>query len=141
MKARDIMHTPTFVDPDQPIVEAVKAMTQKNISSVLVGSAEKPIGMFTERDVLREVVTKGVDAKKVSLYSLMCETGLKDVMCKTLTTVSEDTPLEEVAQKMMGRYVRHMPVVDGGGKIVGMLSARTVMNGLRFSYLSRRTRS
>ena len=141
MKARDIMHTPTFVDPDQPIVKAVKAMTQKNISSVLVGSAEKPIGMFTERDVLREVVTKGVDAKKVSLYSLMCETGLKDVMCKTLTTVSEDTPLEEVAQKMMGRYVRHMPVVDGGGKIVGMLSARTVMNGLRFSYLSRRTRS
>ncbi len=141
MKAKDIMHTPTFVDPDKPIVEAVKAMTLKNISSVIVGSAEKPIGMFTERDVLREVVSKGVDAKTVSLYTLMCETDLKDVMCRTLTTVREETPLEEVAEKMMGRYVRHMPVADGSGKIVGVLSARTVMNGLRFSYLSRRTRS
>lgn len=138
MKAKDIMHSPTFVDQDKPIVEAVKKMQERNISSVIVGTAESPIGMFTERDVLREVVMRGIDAKKVSLYDLMCNTELKEVMCRVLTTVHKDTPLEDVAEKMMGRYVRHMPVTDESGKIVGMLSARTVMNGLKYAYLTRR---
>ncbi|RMF90282.1 MAG: CBS domain-containing protein [Methanobacteriota archaeon] len=132
------MHKPTFVDPDRPIVEAVEKMQKRNISSVIVGTAENPIGMFTERDVLREVVMRGIDAKKVSIYDLMCNTELKDVMCNVLTTVSQDTPLEEVAEKMMGRYVRHMPVTDDTGKIVGMVSARTVMNGLKYAYFTRR---
>lgn len=138
MKVKDIMHKPTFVDPDRPIVEAVEKMQKRNISSVIVGTAENPIGMFTERDVLREVVMRGIDAKKVSIYDLMCNTELKDVMCNVLTTVSQDTPLEEVAEKMMGRYVRHMPVTDDTGKIVGMVSARTVMNGLKYAYFTRR---
>ena|SRR3990172_2696431 len=140
MKIKDIMHSPTFVEPEKPIVEAVKKMQKLNISSVIVGTAEDPIGMFTERDVLREVVMKGVDAKKVSLYDLMCNTELKHVMCKVLTTVHQDTPLEEVAEKMMGRYVRHMPVVDDSKKIVGMVSARTVMNGLKYAYFTKRRR-
>jgi CBS domain-containing protein len=119
MKAKDIMHNPNFVDQDKPIVEAVKKMEDLNISSVIVGTAESPIGMFTERDVLREVVMRGIDAKRVSLYDLMCNTELKEVMCRVLTTINEDILLEEVAEKMMGRYVRHMPVTDKSGRIVG----------------------
>jgi CBS domain-containing protein len=138
LNAKDIMHSPTFVSPDKPIVEAVKKMENNNISSVLVGTAEDAIGMFTERDVLREVVMRGIDAKKVLLYDLMCNTELKEVMCRVLTTVNENTPLEEVAEMMMGRYVRHMPVTNDDGKIVGVLSARTVMNGLKYSYFTRR---
>jgi CBS domain-containing protein len=138
VKIKEIMHLPTFVEPDKPIAEAVRKMDKRNISSVIVGTAENPIGMFTERDVLREVVMKGVDAKKVSLYHLMCNTELKDVMCRVITTVNENTHLEEVAEKMMGRYVRHMPVTDDSGKIVGVVSARTVMNGLKYSYYTRR---
>jgi CBS domain-containing protein len=138
MKVKDIMHSPTFVNSDKPIVEAVEEMQKRNISSVIVGTAENPIGMFTERDVLREVVMRGIDAKKVTLYDLMCNTELKEVMCRVMTKVNQDMPLEEVAEKMMGRYVRHMPVTDASGKIVGMVSARTVMNGLKYAYFTRR---
>jgi CBS domain-containing protein len=142
MKIKDIMHTPTFVDPDKPIVEAAKVMEKNNISSVIVGTPDSPIGMFTERDILREVVMKGIDAKKMTLYHLMCNTELKAVMCRVLTTVNENSPLEEVAEKMMGRYVRHMPVTDDNGKVVGIVSARTVMNGLKYAYFhSRNTKS
>jgi CBS domain-containing protein len=139
MKVKDIMHKPTFVDQDKAIVEAVKKMQDLNRSSVIVGTAENPIGMFTERDVLREVVMRGIDVKKISLYDLMCNTELKEVMCKVMTTVHEDTPLEDVAELMMGRYVRHMPVKNSTGKIVGIVSARTVMNGLKYSFAARRT--
>ncbi len=140
MNAKEIMHSPTFIDPDKPIVEAVKKMEKGNISSVIVGTAENPIGMFTERDVLREVVMRGIDAKKISLYDLMCSTDLKDVMCRVLTSVNENAGIEEVAEKMMGRYVRHMPVVNDDGKIVGIVSARTVMNGLKYAYFTKRRR-
>ena len=37
----------------------------------------------------------------------------------------------------MGRYIRHLPVTDGSGKIVGMVSARTIMNAMRVSYFKR----
>ncbi|MCS4541555.1 MAG: CBS domain-containing protein, partial [Euryarchaeota archaeon] len=61
MKIKEMMHKPTFVDPNAPIADAVKTMIEKNISSVIVGSNDKEIiGMFTERDVLREVVAKGL---------------------------------------------------------------------------------
>jgi CBS domain-containing protein len=131
MKVKEIMHAPTFVPPETTIAEAAKIMVRKNISSVIVGTPTDPIGMFTERDMLREVVVKNLDTQKTSLVDIMCGTELKHVMCRVITTVHQDAPVEEAAERMMGRYVRHMPVVDDEGKIVGMVSARTVMNALR----------
>lgn len=137
MKIKDIMHSPTFVDPSTSIADAAKIMVEKNISSVIVGTATKPVGMFTERDMLREVVVKGLDSKGISLVDLMCGTELKDKMCKVIITVNENEPIEKAAEKMMGRYVRHMPVTNNSGKIVGMVSARTVMNAMRVAYFKR----
>ncbi len=131
MKVKDIMHAPTFVDPDTSVADAAKIMVRKNISSVIVGTAKDPIGMFTERDMLREVIIKGLDSKKTSLVDIMCSTELKHVMCRVITTINWNEPVEEAAERMMGRYIRHLPVVNDDGEIVGMVSARTVMNALR----------
>ncbi len=141
MKVKDIMHAPTFVSPDTTIAEAAKIMVRKNISSVIVGTPKEPIGMFTERDMLREVVVKNLDTKKTSLYDIMCGTELKHVMCRVITTINWNEPVEEAAERMMGRYVRHLPVVNDEGEIVGMVSARTVMNALRRKAISDKYRS
>ncbi|MCS4541118.1 MAG: CBS domain-containing protein, partial [Euryarchaeota archaeon] len=126
--------------PNAPIADAVKTMIEKNISSVIVGSNDKEIiGMFTERDVLREVVAKGLDATKVSLIDVMCSKELKHLMCRVTITVNENAPIEEAADKMMGRYIRHLPVTNDDGKIVGMVSARTVMNALKYANLRRKS--
>lgn len=125
------MHQPTFVPADTNVADAAKIMVRKNLSSVIVGAPKDPIGMFTERDMLREVVMKGLDTKKISLYDIMCGTELKNVMCRVITTINWNEAIEEAAEMMMGRYVRHLPAVNDNGEIVGMLSARTVMNALR----------
>jgi len=58
-------------------------------------------------------------------------------MCKVIITVNENETLDKAAEKMMGRYIRHLPVTNDDGKVVGMISARTVMNAMRFSYFKR----
>lgn len=131
------MHNPTFVDPSMSIADAAQIMVEKNISSVIVGTPTRPVGMFTERDMLREVVVKGLDSKVISLVDLMCGTELKDKMCKVIITVNQNETLEKAAEKMMGRYIRHLPVTDDDGKIVGMVSARTIMNAMRVAYFKR----
>lgn len=140
MRVRDIMHGPTFVDPSTSIADAAKIMVEKNISSVIVGTPTNPVGMFTERDMLREVVVKGLDSKGISLVDLMCGTELKDKMCKVIITVNENETLDKAAEKMMGRYIRHLPVTSDDGKIVGMVSARTIMNAMRVAYFKRATK-
>ncbi len=137
MRVKDIMHGPTFVDPSTPVADAAKIMVEKNISSVIVGTPTSPVGMFTERDMLREVVVKGLDSRGISLVELMCGTELRDKMCRVIVTVNQDETLDKAAEKMMGRYIRHLPVTDGSGKIVGMVSARTIMNAMRVSYFKR----
>ncbi|GBE54245.1 MAG TPA: CBS domain-containing protein [Euryarchaeota archaeon] len=131
MNVKDIMHAPTFVDPGTSVADAAKIMVRKNVSSLLVGTPKDVIGMFTERDMLREVIINGLDSKKISLVDIMCSTELKSVMCRVLTTINWNEPVEEAAERMMGRYVRHLPVSNDDGEIVGMVSARTVMNALR----------
>jgi CBS domain-containing protein len=125
MRVKEIMHGPTFVSPETLVCDAAKIMKEKNISSVIVGTAEKPIGMFTERDIARKVAANGLDCSV---------TRVKDTMSTKVETVSEDSPVEEAITRMMTHYVRHMPVVDKKGKIVGMISARTVMDALRYHY-------
>jgi CBS domain-containing protein len=137
MRVKDVMHNPTFVDPSMSIADAAQIMVEKNISSVIVGTPTRPVGMFTERDMLREVVVKGLDSKVISLVDLMCGTELKDKMCKVIITVNQNETLEKAAEKMMGRYIRHLPVTDDDGKIVGMVSARTIMNAMRVAYFKR----
>lgn len=137
MRVKDVMHSPTFVDPSTPIADAAKIMVEKNISSVIVGTPTNPVGMFTERDMLREVVVKGLDSKGILLVDLMCGTELKDKMCKVIITVNENETLDKAAEKMMGRYIRHLPVTDNDGRIVGMVSARTIMNAMRVAYFKR----
>jgi CBS domain-containing protein len=75
-------------------------------------------GIFTERDVLRKLSLSGRDPKKTPVRELMTT----PVELATLAT----TPGEALAT-MVERHFRHLPVVDGEGKLLGMLSIRNVL--------------
>ncbi|MDF7798296.1 CBS domain-containing protein [Pontiellaceae bacterium B1224] len=90
------------VKPDQPIVEAVQRMEDISAGTALVMDEGDVVGIISERDVFRKVVLEGksLDTVKVS-----------DIMSKTLTTVSPDTPLDECMQLMTEKRIRHLPVL------------------------------
>ncbi len=103
--------------PSDTILEAAKKMYENNVGSVLVVNEEgKLLGIFTERDLVRAV------AKGVSL-----DTPLEQVMTKKLITASLDEALPLIASKMVENNIRHIPVVDKEGKLLGIISIRKVL--------------
>ncbi len=128
----EIMHKPTFVDSRSIITDAAKIMCEKNIASVIVGSATSPDGILTERDVLKKVVAEGIDPRR---------TLVKDVMHPKVVTINENASVQDAAKLLMTHYIRHLPVSDKFDKVIGMVSARTVMDALGRFYVSDRRRS
>ena len=105
-------------DPKTPIKAAIKTLHKKHIGSlVITDSNHKCIGIFTERDVLR-VVAQGVNL----------DTPIEEVMTSNVTTIGEEASLEEARRLIVTHAVRHLPVVNSKGELVGLLSVRKLLD-------------
>lgn len=100
------------VAPEVTVLDAVAHMNEKGVGALLVTDEERPIGMFTERDVLRRVV----DARRDP-----ASTRVADVMSHELVVVHPEVTVEEAMAIMTERRCRHLPVIEGDD-IVGMVS-------------------
>jgi CBS domain-containing protein len=87
-------------------------------SVVVVDAAGRPVGIVTERDIVR-FLAQEVDFK----------TPLGQVARKGLITASPDDSLISAAAKMIEHNIRHLPVVEGG-RLVGVISIRDVLRAL-----------
>lgn len=105
--------------PDQTASEAIRAMLEAGVGSVVVADGPELVGIFTERDVLR---LAGANAS-------FGTTLLRDVMTPAPLTVTPDVGILDAAQLMGERNLRHLPVVEGGN-LVGIVSIRDVLGFL-----------
>ena len=108
----------TAVGVSSTISEAMNLMAEKNIGRVLVVEDGIPIGIFTEKDVLKRVMNKKLDAAK---------TGIKKAMTSPVRSVREDTHIVEALGSMYKAKFRHLLVKEPKGKIVGMISMRRIL--------------
>lgn len=98
---------------DTPLMDAVRAMVQRNCGSVVIVQDRQPIGIFTERDLLNKVVAQNKDASALFL---------RDVMTIEIKTArAEDGVAASIRRMSQGRF-RHLPIVDHNGNLVGLLS-------------------
>jgi CBS domain-containing protein len=94
-------------------------MVERLVGAVAVVDENRVVaGIFTERDVLRKLALSGRDPETVPVREMM--TSPVD-----LATV-ETTPGEALAV-MVERHYRHLPVVDGEGRLLGVLSIRNLL--------------
>lgn len=111
-------HETTFaVGVNDPVLDALKSMLAKNIGAILVKDADKFVGIFTERDYARKGEVAGNSA---------ATTKMKDVMTKSLVTVSPEASVEECMGLMLKYRIRHLPVAEGA-KIIGLVSMRDIV--------------
>jgi CBS domain-containing protein len=104
--------------PNVSVKEAITTLYEKHIGCVIsIDEDKKCIGIFTERDAVRLV------AKDVPL-----DQPLHNVMTKNVTTVQEDASLTEVRKLLCTHRVRHLPVLNQEGTLVGLLSVRDVLD-------------
>jgi CBS domain-containing protein len=114
VKVSEIMTNAAVIDQsDDTLAEAARKMWKQQTGSLLVMEEDDLVGILTERDILRAVATG----------SKLNETRVSEVMTKDLITVGPQATLREAAKIMADRWIRHLPVVDGG-KVVGVISQR-----------------
>jgi CBS domain-containing protein len=105
--------------PDETAGAAIRRMLEANVGSIVVCDDTVPVGIFTERDVLR-LAGAGADFEVTTVGAAMTPSPL---------TISADDGILAAAQLMAQRKLRHLPVVEGGN-LVGMVSMRDVFGFL-----------
>lgn len=101
------------VGPEATVLDAATLMNDHGIGSLVVLDAGRVIGMFTERDVMRRVVTERRDP---------AATRVGDVMTTEVVGCTPETTADEAASAMKNRRIRHLPVCGPDGTIVGIIS-------------------
>src|SRR5262245_50926175 len=111
---------PRAVERSAAVADAVDLMRQDNVGCVLVCAADRLVGLFTERDLMTRVLAVG----KALAHPIA------DVMTPDPVTVSPKDPIRLAVRKMKAGGHRHLPVVDEGGRPVGIVSAKGVIHYL-----------
>ena len=101
------------VPASSTVLEAVDRMNQLRVGAVVVMDEGRVEGMFTERDVLRRVMGEHLSPTL---------TPVSEVMTKEIICIKPDTELDEISAIMQNKRVRHLPVCDDEGDMLGMIS-------------------
>ncbi|MEB3759623.1 MAG: CBS domain-containing protein [Desulfurococcales archaeon] len=109
---------PVSVKPDNTVMDAVLIMDKLGIGALpVVDENGRLVGIFTERDLLRRVVARRRDPEK---------TLIRDVMTPNPVTVKPDESVAEALRIMSSLKVRHLPVVNDAGVLVGIVSIKDI---------------
>ena len=111
---------PPTITPDQTVSEAVETMKRHSVGSVLVGvEDDKPVGIVSEADIIREVLATGAIPGVVKV---------EKIMSSPLISVDVKTPVYKIYYIMTKRRVRHLVITDQGQK-VGFVSVKDLLRG------------
>ena len=101
------------------VFEVMEKMVAEDVGRIIITDDEVPVGIFTEKDVLKRVLDSGIDARK---------TAIKKVMTAPIRAVREETHIvDSFARMYRGKY-RHLLVRGRRGKIIGIISMRRILN-------------
>lgn len=109
----DVPRSPLAVKPDDTVFSALEMMAKHDVGALLVMEGPRLVGIFSERDYARKVILVGKSSKEMAVREIMTE---KVIYALPQQTVSEAMAI--VTQK----HIRHLPVLDGEGKVIGVVS-------------------
>jgi len=99
---------------DAAIIEVIRKMTKFEVGSVvIIDSAKRPVGIVTERDILRKVVEPRLPVDIVRAL---------EVMSSPLVSISPDTSVEQCAKVMGDKRIKKLPIVEDS-KLVGIVTS------------------
>ena len=119
---RDIMTKEIVtIDEGETALEAATIMSQRGISSLIVVKDGAPIGIITERDFVKKVCAKQLEASAIKIGTLMS---------RIRTVADPDTPIQVAVQRMANRGIRRLPIIQEG-KVVGIVTVTDLARYLR----------
>ena len=100
------------IEPDKPVLDAIRMMADKYIGALLVMKGSQLLGIVSERDYARKVILKGRSS---------ADTPVREIMSASVLTVAPGDSVNHCMKLMTDRRVRHLPVVDDG-RVLGVVS-------------------
>lgn len=103
------------------VIEAAQLMREQHVGTLVVverGEGGRPIGILTDRDIVVEAVAESAPLEQI---------GISDIMSTDILTAREGDDLLEALDRMHNAGVRRMPVVNGGGRLIGILALDDVL--------------
>lgn len=111
------------VERSASVSQAARLMRDFHVGDLVVVETQdgrrRPVGILTDRDIVVGVLARDVDAASVAV---------RDVMGGELITATEDESLPDVVKRMRAAGVRRLPVVDGEGTLVGILTVDDLLD-------------
>ncbi len=114
-------HAIVGVAPGDPASTAIDIMRSRNISSILVLEDQRPVGIFTERSVVRFAASRGLDFTGQRIV---------DLMSSPVLSVTGETFIHEALSLMAHSKIRHLVVVDEAKRATGMLTQSNLIEHL-----------
>src|SRR5688500_15431171 len=120
---KDVMtKDPSTVSAQSLVTEAAQLMEREGVGSIPVcENGGRLEGILTDRDIAVRVVAGGLNPQ---------QTRIADVMTRDPECVKADEPIDRALEVMESRQVRRIPVIDGGGKLVGIIAQADIATRL-----------
>ena len=109
----------TFVSPDTSIREVLGVLASKNVGAVVVtDDGETVQGIISERDIVRGLHSVGAE---------LLGKPAREVMTEKVVTCAVTDRAAGIMAVMVAKHLRHVPVIDEGGRLISMLSIRDLL--------------
>jgi CBS domain-containing protein len=109
------------VAPTTPVGEVLRLMVERKIGCVVVARGVRPVGIFSERDALRKLGSSAAE---------LASRPVSEFMTSSPETMMADAKIAFAVQRMDLGGFRHLPIVEKQGDLVGVISARDILQYL-----------
>jgi CBS domain-containing protein len=100
------------ISKDLTCYECAKHLTEFNIGALLVMEGNQVLGIISERDLIKKLITKNLDPTKATI---------EQVMTQNVIAVPPEATVQTAMEIITEKRLRHLPIIDNG-KLVGMIS-------------------
>ena len=109
------------VNKNTDILKIAKTMSDKKISCIVVAERKKPIGIITERDMIRRIIAKNKKPDHLTA---------NDVMTKPVLTVPPESDFIPTGELMKRKKIRRFVVTNDKGEIIGLVTQTDILHGI-----------
>ena len=127
---------PITVDESVSIMEAADLMKKRRVRRFPVVRGKEFVGIVTDRDLRSaapsQVITFDAYERQLmpELYDLLAKIRVKDIMCRKVITVGPEQTIVMAAHLMLRHRISGLPVMDSGGKLVGIITEGDIFKAL-----------
>ena len=106
------------IEPDATVLHALEIMAENDVGALLVLDGGRLAGVFSERDYARKVILQGKSSKELKV---------REIMTDKVFYVTPETSIEQCMAIMTDKHIRHLPILENGEKVLGVISIGDVV--------------